>query len=278
MADGSEDFVVDTAKTAVLSVGQADYLISSARLLKQSDQDDVAQVGEFDSEWAVERSNPYIKWIAGNFVESDKPNSNGQFWTAGDLEMGEYSIRHSPLNMVHKFRTPVGFFMDTRKVPLQREEASEGDSRLKIQTLAGMWSHIFPMEAAQVDAADAQGSLFFSMECRGTHLRCAGESGCGNEFSYLAVDTHCEHLMNRTSVRHIVNPTFRGGALIIPPVRPGWSQATATVVGDPVMQEAAAYAEKNEKQYRILSSDGNLTASAWEQMMALVLAAARESK
>lgn len=257
--------------TTVLNVGSGDYLISPARLLRKDDESDAAQVAEIDDEWAVSQSNPFIKWISGNFVESDKPNSNGQFWTAGDLELSEYTIRHSPLNMVHKFRTPVGFFLDTRKVKLDREVANESQSRLKIQTLAGMWSHIFPFEAAQVDAADDEKSLYFSMECRATHIVCSGPSGCGGKFQYAAIDTHCEHLANRSSVRHLVSPTFRGGALIIPPVRPGWKGATASVVGNSVMEEAAVYAKQNETQYTVLNDDGNLTASAWEHIMAMLI-------
>ena len=89
----------------------------------------------------------------------------------------------------------------------------------------------------------------------------------------MAVDSHCEHLLERSSVRHIVNPVFRGGALIVPPVRPGWKNASATILEDAVMAAAASYAEANEEQYKILdAASGGLTASAWEQMMGLIVA------
>jgi hypothetical protein len=72
-------------------------------------------------------------------------------------------------------------------------------------------------------------------------------------------------------VRHIVKPTFRGGALIVPPVRPGWKGASASVLTDAVMQEAAGWAAANEEQYKVLNANGaDLTAAAWEQMMGLV--------
>jgi hypothetical protein len=100
---------------------------------------------------------------------------------------------------------------------------------MKIEALSGMWSHVFPFEAALVDQADDAGSLFYSMEVRGTHVHCAGPTGCDQQFPYMQVEDHCQHIRERSSIRHIVNPTFRGGALIIPPVKPGWASAHAQV-------------------------------------------------
>lgn len=265
-------------ETIVLDKGRSNYLVNVARLVKTEDDvssDLAASVA--DDTWKIDRSSPFVQWIAGDFVESGNPNSNTQFWTAGDLELSEYSIRYSPLNMVHKFRQPIGFYAETKVVKLKRDEAAEGN--LKIQALSGLWSHIFPFEAAQVEAADAEGLLFYSMECRGTHLTCGtdeprGLTGCGQTFDYMSVNSHCQHLLGRSSVRHIVNPTFRGGAIIVPPVRPGWKSAHASVLQDAVMQEAAAFAEQNEKAYNQLTSDGvDISASAWEQLMAMVVTA-----
>ena len=262
-------------QTLVLERGGSVYLTNAARVART--QTDVSEelVEAVEAAWDIEQANPFIKWIAGDFVEADNPNRNRQFWTAGDLEMAEYSIKYAPLNMVHKFRTPVGFYAATKQVKLERDEAAEAQGSMKIQALSGLWSHIFPFEATQVDAADEAGLLFYSMECRGTHLICAGEKGCGEKFEYAAVGTHCEHLRERTSIRHIVNPTFRGGALIVPPVRPGWAEAHASVLTDAVMQEAASYAEQNEAAYLSLAADGvDITASAWEQLMAMTMVAA----
>lgn len=232
---------------------------------------------ELASEWANQESNPFIKWIAGNFVESDRPNRNKQFWTAGDLEMAEYSIRGAPLNMVHKTRQPVGFFQDTHKVATQADDdTDEAEVKpLKIEALAGMWTHLFPFESALVDAAEEKGLLWYSMECRGTHITCAGDEGCQETFDYMKPSTHCEHLKDRASVRHIVNPTFRGGALIVPPVRPGWEGATASVFKDAVIEEAAKYAEQTEDIYSAAQAGGaDLTPSAWQHMMASIVALA----
>lgn len=224
------------------------------------------------SNFAVEKSNPFIKWIVGDFVEADNANSNTQFWTKDDLAMGEYSIKFSPLNMLHKQETPIGFFASTQTIPL-KDQAADGAGSAKIEALAGMWSHVFPFEAALVNQADEAGQLFYSMECRGSHLHCAGPNGCDKTFEYMAPETHCAHLMERSSIRHIVNPTFRGGALIIPPTRPGWQGASAHVFEEAVVQEAARYAEQSERAYR--SVEGALSPSQWEHLMGSIITLAR---
>lgn len=275
-------------ETLVLDKGHSTYLVNAARLVRKGD--DVADLAAqtTDTSWTIDDSNPFIQWIAGDFVEGDNANANTQFWTAGDLELAEYTIRYAPLNMVHKFRQPIGFYAATKTVKLDREEAGltlvkpeEAKGSMKIQALSGLWSHIFPFEAAQVEAADDENLLFYSMECRGSHITCGtdeakGLVGCGQQFEYMQVDTHCEHLLERSSVRHIENPVFRGGAIIVPPVRPGWKNAHAGVLQESVMQEAAAFAEQNEKAYNQLTSDGvDISASAWETLMAQLVASTR---
>jgi len=263
-------------ETMIFDKGHSTYLVNTAHLVRKGDElADLA--ADTTASWQIEKSNPFIQWIAGDFVESDKPNSNTQYWTSGDLAMSEYTIQYAPLNMVHKFRTPIGFFAATKTVKLEKDEAAEAVP-MKIQALSGLWTHIFPFESAQVEAADDAGLLFYSMECRGTHLKCGsdealGLEGCGGEFDYMNVDSHCEHLQERSSVRHIVNPTFRGGALIVPPVKPGWKNSSASILTDSVMLEAAAFAEENEAQFNSLGTE--ISATAWEHLMAQVVASGK---
>lgn len=267
-------------ETMIIDRGHSTYLVNTAHLIKaQTDVSADLAANVVDQEWQVEKSSPFVQWITGDFVEADRPNSNTQYWTAGDLEVAEYSIRYAPLNMIHRFQTPIGFFAATKSIKL--EQAAGDTSPLKIQALSGLWTHIFPFEAAQVEAADDAGLLFYSMECRGSHLICGSDesrqlAGCGQKFDYMAVEDHCQHLQQRTSVRHIVNPVFRGGAAIVPPVRPGWKSAHASVLSTAVMQEAAQFAEQNEEQYNTLAKNGvDLSAIAWEQLMAQVVASVR---
>lgn len=248
------------------------FLTNTCRVVRS--QGDVSQDLASAANFAVERSNPFIKWIVGDFVEADNPNSNTQFWTKDDLAMGEYSIKYSPLNMLHKQTTPVGFFASTRTInlgdSLLPDVASRGSA--KIEALSGMWSHVFPFEAALVDQADQLGSLFYSMECRGTDLHCAGPNGCDQSFDYMTPEDHCVHLKERTSIRHIVNPTFRGGALIIPPTRPGWKDASAHVMEIALRDEASRYAEMTEHAFNQANTGGaNLSPDAWEHLMAQIL-------
>ncbi len=268
--------------TLVLDKGHSTYLVNAAHVVKSPEDVSSDLAAAVDDGWEVDKSNPFIQWIAGDFVEADNANSNGQFWTAGDLELSEYSIKYAPLNMVHKFRQPIGFYAATKVVKLDKKDKAlklakkeEKAGSLKIEALSGLWSHIFAFEAAQVEAAHDANLLFYSMECRGTHLTCGtdearGLKGCGQTFDYMDLDSHCEHLLERSSVRHIVKPTFRGGAIIVPPVRPGWKNANASVLSNAVMQEAASYAEQNEKAYNQLTADGtDISATAWEQLMAM---------
>ena len=268
-------------ETLILDRPDASYLVSTARLVRTSADVPAEMAAKAPTkDWSIDKANPYLMWVAGDFVEGDNPNSNRQFWTAGDLELAEYTIRYAPLNMIHKFRTPVGFFAETKNVKLSRalksvdessDQAAAAKGSMKIQALAGMWAHIFPTEATQVQMADEAGLLYYSMECVGSHLRCAGDEGCGEQFEYSARDTHCEHLRERTSIRHIVNPVFRGGALIVPPTNPGWKEARASVLTAEVMKEAAAFAEQTYSQ-NVAHLNGDLTAAGWEQLMAMVLA------
>lgn len=232
-----------------------------------------------NSNFEVESANPFIKYIVGDFVEAENANSNGQYWSREDLALGEYSIRYSPLNMLHKQTTPVGFFLSTRTIDLNgavgRDSAVQGT--VKIEALSAMWSHVFPFEAALVDQADEMGSLFYSMECRGTHVHCAGPNGCDQSFDYMDVENHCAHLKERSSVRHIVNPTFRGGALIIPPTKPGWKNASARVMEDAqIREQAAKYAQLTEVSFNQANAGGaDLSPAAWEQLMGQIVSYAR---
>lgn len=260
-------------ETLVLPGRRGTVLLNRASLVDR-DHPDCAGL-----DWTIARSNPMIQWISGNFVEGDNPNSNRQFWTASDLALSEYTIKYSPLNMIHNWRQPIGFFAETRQVHLRPAVVSlageqAGGGTMKIQALAGLWQHVFPEEARAVQAASDSGDLYYSMECTGSHLRCLGPDGCGNEYAYADWDSHCEHLKARTSIRHIVNPVFRGGAVIIPPTRPGWKGASAEVLNEDLLRQAAALAEHTAAQYEAANQD-TLSASAWEVLMAMVIAAHR---
>lgn len=228
-------------------------------------------------DWEVGKSSPFVKWISGSYVESDNPNGNNQFWTSGDLAFAEYSIKYAPLNMLHKVTRPVGFYLATKKSfqnenQVEAVKAKKKDGPFTIEALSGMWSHIFPFESALVDQANEKGLLHYSMECRSEEIACAGPTGCGKTMPYGDAAKHCIHIKERSSIRHLVKPTFRGGALIIPPIKPGWSGASASIMQDAVADEARKYAEETERVYNSAKAGGaDLTPGDWEALMGAVL-------
>lgn len=250
------------------------FLTQQARVVSSSDDVDEDYAAAVD-DWEIGKSSPYVKWISGSYVESDNPNSNKQFWTAADLEFGEYSIKYAPLNMLHKVQRPIGFYLATKKsfyTEEQNDSSKKKEGPFKIEALSGMWSHIFPFESALVDQAHQKNLLFYSMECRSKEITCAGSNGCGQTFGYADVANHCTHLKERTSVRHLVKPTFRGGALIIPPVQPGWKDASAEIMADAVADEARKYAEETERVYASAQATGaELSPGDWEALMGSIL-------
>lgn len=50
---------------------------------------------------------------------------NGAFWSIADLELGELSVRHGPLNWLHEARHVIGTIANTQLVT--REEAADRD-------------------------------------------------------------------------------------------------------------------------------------------------------
>ena len=185
----------------------------------------VADTEELPRELAAavdgKRLNPQFVWISGRYVQGEKPNSNGQFWTSDDLKAGEYSIRYTPLNVLHEWQRPVGTFVETKLV--HREAASgEGELLPEIQALSALWAHNFPQVAEAARSAHDKGKLWYSMECVGEGKQCLT---CNKTFEWAAA-RYCEHMEeSRTAPRRFINPVFQGGALIFPPVKPGWSDA-----------------------------------------------------
>lgn len=219
---------------------------------------------------AAPNANPHMLWMQGRFVGAEKPNRNNALWSIQDLQMGAPTVAHGPLNWLHEDRHVIGSIVDARLIPSRNEQADEGDvvREAHITALAGIWKWIYPDEAAVVEMASEAGQLAYSMECISESVQCvrneAADVGCGEVFPYMALSNGmvCDHLKERASTRRLVNPTFLGGAVIVPPTRPGWADANASV-----LRQAAALAEKAFEQ----AGRPDIPANTWEQMMAGVL-------
>lgn len=252
--------------------------------------------------WAEQHviRNPAIKYVLGKFVEADNANDNGHLFRGSELRDAQSAISYSPLNMLHRAHHVVGAFVATEMVyPVQDKvgrpnavaasfaagQASAFDVRSHntagltaagddllhpyVEALAAFWRYYFPDEYRAVEEAHAQGALYYSMECVPEQFECV-EAGCGKTFDYVGRTSpdYCDHLNAAGATKVCRTPHFTGGALIIPPVRPGWKRAD--------ISELSSLIEKNvaeaEAIYNGISKDlPHLTPREWEAMMAQVM-------
>ena len=190
----------------------------------------------------IAMKNEGFTYLQGRFVEADNPNSNGAMWTTEDLQLGEVTVAGGPLNWLHDENKIIGAFLDGQLVK-EREAAAAGGIGNHIVATAAAWRFLHPGPTRVIEKAAADGELYFSMECLSRAVACIdseGRPGCGEEFSYGDYNSGncCSHLRERSSIRRFVDPYFLGGAVIVPPVVPGWSNANADVV-----RQAAALSE-----------------------------------
>lgn len=251
--------------------------------------------------------------LRGRFVEAEKANGNGAFWSARDLEIGLPTVAGGPLNWLHEERTIVGaltsatlvnaatdereaarsFSAEERRklaasgkamsdgsfpiatvedlknairlahTPAQRRhvirraralgatglipdswkrEKASAELGPYIQADAVLWRWLYADKARVVERAADEKKLWYSMECVSPEVACVGERGCGATVPYLDAlrrdGQACAHMRERSAQRRFVNPVFQGGAIIVPPITPGWANADLTVV-----REAAAQVE-----------------------------------
>lgn len=234
-------------------------------------------------------ANPYFTWIQGRYVEAGKANANGAYWSTEDLQVGEMTVRHGPLNWLHDATTVIGTIADNKLIspePQYQQVAAQSVSwnggaltvlpdtakvsvaavpRPYIAAVSAVWRWVHPDKAKAVEAASDAGTLWYSMECIAREVACTTDgtlTGCGGKYDYLTamVDpaSTCEHIRNRTSARRMVDPAFLGGGVIVPPVKPGWTDAHAEV-----LRQAAALAEQ--------VAPADAVTSDWEQLLAAVI-------
>lgn len=204
-------------------------------------------------------NNRGFVYLQGRYVEADKPNRNGAYWSTGDLELGQPTVAGGPLNWLHEEKTVIGALMDSKLV-YAREQAAE-QTGTHIQALAAVWRFLHPEKASALVKHAADKQLWLSMECVSDTVQCI--TGCGQSFPYKDW-THararvCAHLQ-AGAPRRFVDPVFLGSAVIVPPVRPGWANADAEV-----LREAASLTETNEL------GDGPLSREEAEHMVTAIL-------
>lgn len=207
----------------------------------------------------TDKVNDSYVWIAGRFVQAGVTNKNGHFWEVEDLEFGNNSIKHTPMNMLHQWSRPIGTFVDSQIV--RRESADEGDVA-EIQALGVMWAANFSEAASKVKTFHDEGNLWFSMECVAEKKQCLD---CGNVFDWKTPnELACAHMQeSRLAPRRLINPTFVGGALIFPPEAPAWADADIMEVAK---NQTIEYADSVDTHFE----DFKWEIEEWEAIMGLM--------
>lgn len=194
--------------------------------------------------------NKAHRWVLGRFVESERPNRNGQMFSTDGLVLGKPTIVHSPMNINHASSRVIGAFVGADIV-----YSTEQNDNPYIEALGVVWKYYFPEEFALIETAHAMGVLAYSMECVPEAIQCSGDSGCNEQFAYMGAisPSYCEHLNNRVSDKLLINPHFVGGALVVPPAKPGWKDADvySLVAKDETTLEKVAteFPHLNEEQW-----------------------------
>lgn len=195
------------------------------------------------------QQNGYFQWIEGRYVEADRPNRNKAAWTSGDLELGEPSVAHGPINWLHDERHIIGTIAAAKLIQVcdeSRQAAADmGVEPVNnhIRALAPVWKYLFPVESRIIAQMSEQNKLWLSMECYSREVACMAP-GCTSSQSYAdymrSPAQRCQHMRDGGN-RRFVDPVFTGAGIIIPPVRPGWGGANAQV-----LRQAAALAGEQE--------------------------------
>lgn len=228
--------------------------------------------GERMTAWAERyvRKDPHLAWLLGNFVEADNANDNGHIFPLDDLvKNGVKTVAHKPLNMLHHENYIVGAYAGAEMM-YPKDTAADGDNRPFMEALAAMWKHIYAEEFQLIERAQKDGALFFSMEASADTLTFVDHDNITVPYmgrshdSYPTQDVKAKRVLN--------NPRFGGGAIIIPPVKPGWSRADIKSL-DALIREMPAVAEAVRAGFE--QEAEHLSADQWDHMMRLVMEQAR---
>lgn len=242
--------------------GQTRFHIGARAHLVENDR-------ETASEWAAPYilNNPAHAYVIGRFVEAEKANNNKQYFSLSGLQIAKPSITNAPLNVNHSWRNIVGAFLASEMIYPTTEDAGDAPLNPFIESLGVVWKHYFPDEYRLVQAAHAEGSLFYSMEAVPQTISTIGGTDDAKEYVYegRVSPNYPDEINNRTVSAIVLNrPWFVGGALIIPPVKPGWSSADITQVSN-FMNESLREAEMAYETISDVAPD--LEAAQWEHIM-----------
>jgi hypothetical protein len=186
------------------------------------------------------RNAPDRAFFSGRYVHGGLPaNRNGHIFKVEDLRTAHEMVPNTYVNVLHRPKHIMGTFVDTVFVEPATvtppatvspddaaKAAAEFTSNPYVDALAMAWRWAFPQEYADLKKAHDVGQAFLSMETVPETVTCAT---CNLTVPYAGPrsDTYDAH-MNQGAGMWLNNPLFLGGAAVIPPGEPGWSQADVT--------------------------------------------------
>lgn len=230
--------------------------------------------------WAEKHvvENGFHKWILGRYAEADRANNNRQLFAMANLQFGQPLLTHAPLNINHDFPIVGAFVANEIMFPTGEGAGDEADLNPFMEALSVFWKHYFEDEYLDVEKAHKNGQLFYSMECLPERIGCKGDIGCGKYFDYDGRKslTYCACLNDPKSgiEKDLINPHFTAGALIVPPVSPGWSRADIKQISQIVKD----HSERAEHLYTGISEEaGDIDPATWEEVMLQIIAEAELS-
>jgi hypothetical protein len=239
------------------------------------------------------RKDPDIRWIIGNYVEADAPNSNGHIFPLAELQAAQHTLAGKPLNMLHRNQHVIGCFAGAQLVNAQGNEwempaasmellaAGKAGSIVSssattttsmanpyVEAVAGLWHARFPDEYFDIEKAHKEGSLFFSMEAIPAAVSCPS---CQVEAAFAGYESedYCAHMQGPTGPKILHRPVFAGGAIIIPPIRPGWDRADIRTI-------AQAHDGVEEVYTAMAVELPELEPDQWEWLMAEIMSQAAD--
>lgn len=218
--------------------------------------------------WAAAKeqiqTRPDMGWLVGRYLCTDSANENGHIFRLTDIEAAHQRIRHTPLNLLHRSTHVIGSFVSTTFVPAELT-AAEGAETGHVEALSNVWRYFFPDEWKVIDRANAEQSLFYSMEAIPKTVTCPS---CATACAYAgpASDTYCDHMAAVGGPKILDDPLFVAGAAVVPPAKPGWSRADIT--------ELFASAGDQTDLLAAQLADQDLTDELAERLMTQLLAGA----
>lgn len=215
------------------------------------------------SDWATAHMipNEAISYVLGRFVEANKANNNKQYFKLAALEEAQSSISFSPVNINHQ-STPVGCFVASA----MQYPKDEGENPY-VEALSAVWKMYIPEAYALIQRAYAEGNLFYSMEAVPESLSTVGGEDDTKEYAYKGIkdDSYPDSINARSCEGIVLNkPHFVGGALIIPPAKPGWSNADVKQMSK-FMGQTWETAEAIYAGAQTIAPDGD--PAIWEALM-----------